>query len=114
MSCNSRTENTSAFWFNRKAHPRPLQSFAGRPIRRARVELYFASGGRKAAVMALLDAHSGSPDAHVDVAVANVMVEIAGLSHIHDLDMIQATYNRLDAELQDIAGYSRIISRGFS
>ncbi|MDQ0322387.1 hypothetical protein QO002_004593 [Pararhizobium capsulatum DSM 1112] len=68
------------------------------------LDLYYASGGSVDSAKALLGLREDEPPSHVDVAVANVVVEVAGLSHIHDIDMIQATYNRLDAELHDAEG----------
>lgn len=63
------------------------------------LDLYYAAGGSKATATALVEAHRDRPTSSVDAAVANVVVEIAGISRICDIDMIQATYNRLDAEL---------------
>ncbi len=63
------------------------------------LDLFYALGGSKEAARALASAHPATP-LRIDSAIANVMVEVAVLSHINDIDMIQATYNRLDAELQ--------------
>lgn len=63
------------------------------------LDLFYAAGGSKDDALLLLDRHAAAPSLNVDTAVANAMVEIAGISHIHDLDMVQAVYNRLDAEL---------------
>jgi len=63
------------------------------------LDLYYALGGDEENGLALVNAHPVTP-LRVDAAIANVLVEVAVASHINDIDMIQATYNRLDAELE--------------
>ena len=64
------------------------------------LDLYFALGGDKATALALASAERPAARLRVDSAVANVMIEVAVASHLNDIDMVQATYNRLDAELE--------------
>ncbi|WP_104665209.1 hypothetical protein [Ensifer adhaerens] len=71
------------------------QSFLERSL-----DLYFALGGSPdAAVKLVTQARSGAP-LRVESAVANVVIELAAASHLSDIDMIQAAYNRLDVELK--------------
>jgi hypothetical protein len=79
------------------------QSAAGRalPYLESALNLYFALGGDQAQAVVLAGAER-SQTPRVDVSVADVMVEIAVASHLSDIDMIQATYNRLDFELMSL------------
>ncbi|WP_077964406.1 hypothetical protein [Ensifer adhaerens] len=71
------------------------QSFLERSL-----DLYFALGGSPdAAAKLVTQARSGLP-LRVESAVANVVIELAAASHLSDIDMIQAAYNRLDVELK--------------
>lgn len=63
------------------------------------LDLYFALGGDQTTAVALAGAVRPSASLRIDAAVANVIIEVAVASHLSDIDMIQATYNRLDAEL---------------
>lgn len=63
------------------------------------LELYFAIGGDRDIAVSLLDVARFKPTLNIDAAVANVMIELAAVSDISDIDMMQATYNRFDAEL---------------
>ena len=63
------------------------------------LDLYFALGGDEATALAMASEKHAASRLRVDSAVANVMIELAVASHLNDLDMVQATYNRLDAEL---------------
>lgn len=68
-------------------------------LRRA-LELYFALGGDETTATDLIEEGLQTPRLRVEAAVANVMMEVAAVSHLNDIDMIQAAYNRLDAELK--------------
>ena len=63
------------------------------------LDLYFALGGDEASILAMATEKRATPRPRIDSAVASVMIELAVASRINDLDMVQATYNRLDAEL---------------
>jgi len=63
------------------------------------LDLYFALGGDEDMAAALMSKARRTRNLRVDAAVANLMIEIAVASHLSDIDMIQATYNRIDAEL---------------
>jgi len=80
------------------------QSPAGRalPYLESALNLYFALGGDPAQAVVLAGAQRPQKP-RVDASVADVMVEIAVASHLSDIDMIQATYNRLDFELTSLA-----------
>lgn len=69
------------------------------PFLRQVLELYFTMGGDPALVANLVNEVRFSPRVKMDDAVAGVMIELAAVSHLCDIDMVQATYNRLDAEL---------------
>lgn len=63
------------------------------------LDLYFALGGDERIAVGLVSEKRLATPSRVDSAVANVMIEVAVASHLNDIDMVQATYNRLDAEL---------------
>ncbi len=69
------------------------------PFLKSALDLYFVLGGNDATLDALLYTHHDTPRPRVDAAVANVMIELAVASHLNDIDMVQAAYNRLDVEL---------------
>lgn len=64
------------------------------------LDLYFTLGGDQATAVALAGAERPAGRLRIDSAVASVMIEVAVASHLNDIDMVQATYNRFDAELQ--------------
>lgn len=74
-------------------------SARGAPFLKSALELYFSLGGDVETALALATAPRPATPLRVDAAVANVMVEVAVASHLSDIDMVQATYNRLDSEL---------------
>ena len=76
------------------------------PFLKSALDLHFALGGNVEALDALLQAHRSRRQLRVDAAVANVVIELAVASHLNDIDMVQAAYNRLDAEL-DISRHSK-------
>ncbi|WP_244560061.1 hypothetical protein [Ensifer aridi] len=39
----------------------------------------------------------------VDLIIGDLMNELAVISHMHDMDMMQAAYNTLDLRLREIA-----------
>lgn len=63
------------------------------------LDLYFALGGDAESALALVVEKYTASRLRIDSAIANVMIELAVVSRLNDLDMVQATYNRLDAEL---------------
>lgn len=63
------------------------------------LDLYFALGGDEASILEIATEKRATPRPRIDSAVASVMIELAVASRLNDLDMVQATYNRLDAEL---------------
>jgi hypothetical protein len=78
---------------------RQISSERGTSFLRSALDLYFSLGGDETLAQALAGAPRPAKPLRVDAAVANVMVELAVASHLNDIDMVQATYNRLDAEL---------------
>ncbi|HEV7318114.1 MAG TPA: hypothetical protein VGO04_05810 [Ensifer sp.] len=71
------------------------QSFLERSL-----DLYFALGGPPEAAAKLVTQARSRAQLRVESAVANVVIELAAASHLSDIDMIQAAYNRLDVELK--------------
>lgn len=69
------------------------------PFLESALHLYFALGGDSERAMALASARRPAAARKPDAAIADVMIEVAVASHLADLDMVQATYNRLDVEL---------------
>ena len=64
------------------------------------LSLYFAIGGNAADVQKLIEKRkSASPD-RIENVIAGVLVELGAVSHLSDIDMVQATHNRFDAELK--------------
>jgi hypothetical protein len=64
------------------------------------LDLYLALGGSSEVAAEVLTQTRAGARMRVESAVANVMIELAAASHLSDIDMIQAAYNRLDAELK--------------
>lgn len=64
------------------------------------LDLYFALGGSSDAAVEILTQTRAGSRLRVESAVANVVIELAAASHLSDIDMIQAAYNRLDVELK--------------
>lgn len=62
------------------------------------LDLFFAMGGDHASIKTVLAKRPTVGSLSIGDGVANTMIELAAISYIHDIDMIQATYNRLDSE----------------
>lgn len=79
------------------------QSAADRSARflESALSLYFALGGDEETARATLLTSMIADLPKVDAAVADVVLELAVVSHLSDIDMVQAAYNRLDAELDE-------------
>jgi hypothetical protein len=58
--------------------------------------LYRAMGGSEAHALHLLQHSFSVPPADVATSVGDLMMAVAGLSHLQDIDMVQAAYNTLD------------------
>lgn len=71
------------------------------------MDLYLAMGGSATEAATLAGSYVPDGVPRIENGVAGVMVELAAVSHMHDIDMIQATYNRLDAELEPAAKHRR-------
>lgn len=66
----------------------------------ASLELFIAIGGKKQAAVALLDGIDAARRFSVAEAVANIVLEIAVISQLSDLDMVQAVNVHIEA-MQD-------------
>ncbi len=64
---------------------------------RKALALYHVMGGAADGMRAAVEDVVHLPKPSVDVAVGDVMHELAAIGHVADLDIIQAGYNRLDA-----------------
>lgn len=58
--------------------------------------LYRAMGGSEPDAEDLLRQSFSTPPADVAASVGDLMMAVAGLSHLKDIDMVQAAYNTLD------------------
>ncbi|MBU1316515.1 MULTISPECIES: hypothetical protein [Pseudorhizobium] len=58
--------------------------------------LYRAMGGSEPHARDLLQQSFAMPPADVPTSVGDLMMAVAGLSHLQDIDMVQAAYNTLD------------------
>ncbi|EHJ97084.1 hypothetical protein [Agrobacterium tumefaciens] len=64
---------------------------------RKALALYHVMGGEADGMRAAVEHVVHLPKPSVDVAVGDVMHELAAIGHVADLDIIQAGYNKLDA-----------------
>ncbi|MQB06277.1 hypothetical protein G6L16_015720 [Agrobacterium tumefaciens] len=64
---------------------------------RKAMALYHVMGGAADGMRAAVEDVVHLPKPSVDVAVGDVMHELAAIGHVADLDIIQAGYNKLDA-----------------
>lgn len=64
---------------------------------RKALALYHVMGGTVEGARAAAAEVAPLPSPSVDVAVGDVMHELASIGHVADLDIIQAGYNKLDA-----------------
>ncbi|NSZ76492.1 hypothetical protein [Agrobacterium tumefaciens] len=64
---------------------------------RKALALYHVMGGAADDMRAAVEDVVHLPKPSVDVAVGDVMHELAAIGHVADLDIIQAGYNKLDA-----------------
>ncbi len=64
------------------------------------MELYLALGGTFEQLEACVEQGASLEPRRVDVAVGEMMLELAAVSHIHDIDIMQAAHNTLDIGLQ--------------
>lgn len=64
---------------------------------RKALALYHVMGGAADGMRAAVEDVVHLPKPSVDVAVGDVMHELAAIGHVADLDIIQAGYNKLDA-----------------
>ncbi|HEV7435648.1 MAG TPA: hypothetical protein VGO22_12360 [Pseudorhizobium sp.] len=69
----------------------------------ASLKLYQALGGTEVAAQELLRKAAGDPKEDVARSVGDVMVSLAGVSYLHDMDMMQAAYNTLRLRLRQLA-----------
>ncbi len=68
----------------------------------ATLELYRALGGSFEQLEAsIMEDATGAPR-RVDVIIGDLMHELAAISHIHDMDLMQAAHNTLDIRLREI------------
>ncbi|WP_245269706.1 hypothetical protein [Ensifer sp. WSM1721] len=68
----------------------------------AALELYRALGGSFEQLEAsIMEDATGAPR-RVDVIIGDLMNELAAISHMHDMDLMQAAHNTLDIRLREI------------
>ena len=73
-------------------------------VLRAMLELYQATGGLLDELIETAN-QTMDPDAEVqrvDVAMGDLMQSLALLGYVHDIDIIQAGYNTLDAQIKQL------------
>ena len=67
------------------------------------LELYLVLGGSFAQVEASLAGKETTKPRRIDFIIGELMQELAAISHIHDIDVMQAAHNALDLGLREIA-----------
>lgn len=73
----------------------------------AALELYRALGGSFEQLEAVIIEDATGAPRRVDLVIGDLMNELAVISHVHDMDMMQAAHNTLDLRLQEpISGTS--------
>lgn len=73
-------------------------------VRNAMIDLYRAAGGSLEDLASAARQRFGesSDETRVDTAMGELLQALAVLGHIHDMDIIQAGYNTLDAQIRDL------------
>jgi len=60
------------------------------------LELFRTMGGSAETARALTTAAYSKPASEVVVEIGDVMISLAGVGFVHDVDIVQAAYNRMD------------------
>ncbi len=68
---------------------------------KAALDLYRSAGGTEQSVRDLCSKAFHAESREVADATADLMLALAAVSHLSDIDMMQAAYNELDRGLQD-------------
>ncbi|MCJ8519500.1 hypothetical protein ABID21_002272 [Pseudorhizobium tarimense] len=83
------------------AHPMTVEDLRDNFFK-ASFALYCSLGGSEAKAKALLQS-SGGHEGDVATLVGELMVTTAGVSHLQDMDMMQAAYNTLRRRYQQLS-----------
>ncbi|MGO4621539.1 hypothetical protein AB4Z34_25875 [Ensifer sp. 2YAB10] len=75
-------------------------------VRRAKVlttalELYDALGGSSEQLEACIAKRDAGAPRRIDLVIGDLMMEMATISHIHDIDVMQAAHNALDSGIRE-------------
>ena len=73
---------------------------------RASLALYQALGGTEAMARELIDESVQRQPGTVDASVGDLMMALAGVSYLQDMDMMQAAYNTLRQRLRQMQDVS--------
>lgn len=92
----SEIQNRAIQMFHAQPDGTPIttEEFRERMLR-ASLALYHALGGTEAMARELIDEIGQRRPETVDASVGDVMVALAGVSYLQDMDMMQAAYNTL-------------------
>lgn len=67
----------------------------------AALELYVALGGSFEQLEATVAKKESDAPRRIDLVIGDLMMEMATISHIHDIDVMQAAHNALDTGVRD-------------
>lgn len=90
---------------------RGLQSLVNAEERRRNfichaIAIYQGMGGRLEDLPAIAST-SPAPNKRMDEEIGDTLFELAAIGHLWDVDVIQASYNRIDAEIAKVSSQRR-------
>lgn len=76
---------------------------------KAALELYRSTGGSEQAARDLCTGAFRGASRDVATGIGEVMISLAAVSHLSDLDMMQAAYNELDRGVQELPEPAEVV-----
>ncbi|WP_065373066.1 hypothetical protein [Ensifer adhaerens] len=65
------------------------------------LELYVALGGSHEQLETAIAKKESDAPSRIDLVIGDLMMEMATISHIHDIDVMQAAHNALDSGVRE-------------
>lgn len=100
----SEIQNRAIQIFRAEAGGTPIDSAAFRQqMLQASLALFKAMGGSEAMVQEQIDQSFHQTPGAVDALVGEILVAMAGVSYLNDMDMMQAAYNTLRQRVRQLS-----------
>lgn len=100
----SEFQNRAVELFNARPGSGPLSSAEFRfQMLKASLALYRAAGGSESVAQNLFEEGFSGTQEDAARSVGELMMAVAGVSHLHDMDMMQAAYNALDRGFRQLS-----------